>query len=198
VQPAPYSCTATRLIDGTTFTVTITVDTKGTGVVTFTVAAPRSTATPIVVRSYTGVSGQPMSSASGVIRAGETTARLILAPVRCGQLDVKAIITKPGASGGRIAGPRVTWGTNCKTVPPTTVAPTAPTTTPTTVPPTTAQATTTAPPEATSIVAPPSTTPTTLPVTGGTVGWLWATVSIAIGGVLILVSRVGRRLPKLG
>jgi len=203
IQSAPYSCTAKRVIDGTAFTVMITIDTRGTAVVTFAMAAPRSTDTPIVVRSYTGVSGQPVSSVSGVIRAGETTARLVLAPVRCGQLDVKAVWTKPGAAAGRIAGPSVTWGTNCKRPPTTVVAQTtvpatAPTTTPTTFPPTTTQVTTTAPPEATSIVAPPTTAATTLPVTGGTLGWLWATASIAVGGVLILVSRVGSRRPKLG
>src|SRR5262245_55005672 len=77
VQAAPSSGTSTRVIDGTGLTATIALDAHGTAAVTFTLAAPRSTDTPIVVRSYTGVSSQPLKSASGVIRAGETSARLV-------------------------------------------------------------------------------------------------------------------------
>ena len=102
--------------------------------------------------------------------------------IECGQLDVKAIKVTPGDRSGNIAGPVVTWGDVCQTVP------TTATTAPTTVSP--------------SSVSPSSVSPTnvqpTIPSTGtaGVVPWTWALPPLALAAFLIFLSRFRRPSPS--
>jgi LPXTG-motif cell wall-anchored protein len=176
VQQAPYSCTVTKTISGMTFTVHLDLDVAGTAVVTFDMSPVQATDVPVVVRSYTGISGAPSKEVTGVVAAGQTTARLVMAPVECGQLDIKAVHTARGDTRGRLAGPVVSWGTSCQPAPPPTTS--APPITPAPVPP-----------EATIISAVPVTTAAPLPATGSDLPWRLALGLIATAGVLILVSR---------
>ena len=47
LHPAPVTCTNSRLIDGTTFTVVLDVNASGVATVTYTLDAPRPADTPI-------------------------------------------------------------------------------------------------------------------------------------------------------
>ena len=186
-QVAPYSCQVTKVIGDLTFDVTLDIDAVGAAEVTFVMAPVQPVDVPIAVRSHTGIAGDPHQYVDAVIPAGFQTVRIVMPRVECGQLDIKAVETKPGAAAGRIAGPYVTWGQSC--VPETTT-----TTTTTTVPPTTGPAptTTATPPEATSIASTPTSRPA-LPVTGGTVPWIWAMPTLALAAILIMVSRLPHR-----
>ena len=175
VQQAPYSCTVTRTISGMTFTVHLDLDAAGTAVVTFDMSPVQATDVPVVLRSYTGISGAPSKEVTGVVAAGQTSTRLVMAQVECGQLDIKAVHTQRGNAAGRLAGPVVSWGTSCLPAPPPTTSAPAPTTP--------------VPPEATVISAVPVTTAAPLPVTGSDLPWRLALGLIAVAGVMILVSR---------
>jgi hypothetical protein len=205
VVMSPYTCTKQRTIDGTTFTVLLVVSND---VVTahYTLDAPRSSDTPIRVRSHQGISssGGAPTDVSGTIPAGGTSAVLSLA-LSCGQIDVKAVYTAAGDSRGRITAPYVTDTHNCTqtttttpTTTPTSSATTTPTTTPTTLatsipgttPPTTGPPTTVTTTAAATSTVPGSGRP--LPVTGRGSGLaVGGAVLVAIG--LVLVSAAGRR-----
>jgi hypothetical protein len=86
----------------------------------------------------------------------------------------------------------VAWNTTSTTAAPTTteVTTTTTTTTTTTVPTTTAAPTTAAtPPEATVIVSRPPSHRGALPETGTEIPWVWILPTLALGAVLILLSR---------
>ncbi len=102
VKVAPLSCTNTRTIDGTTFTVVLDVNAAGAMTVTYTLDAPRSTDTPIRVRAHRGISSNPNTNeVAGTIPAGATSAVLAV-QTNCGQVDVKAVFTGNGDARGRV------------------------------------------------------------------------------------------------
>ena len=113
VKVAPLSCTNTRTIDGTTFTVVLDVNAAGAMTVTYTLDAPRSTDTPIRVRAHRGISSNPNTNeVAGTIPAGATSAVLAV-QTNCGQIDVKAVFTGNGDARGRVAGPYITTADDC-------------------------------------------------------------------------------------
>src|SRR5262245_11220452 len=196
VQAAPVSCTNSRTIDGTTFTVVLDVTASGMATASITLDAPRATDTPIRLRSHLGISSNPnVNEVSAIIPAGATSATLS-SPIQCGQIDIKAVFTGNGDSRGRIAAPFVTTANNCQSAPsttttapttipattgPTTVPPTGPTSTPSSVSPTSQAATTTA---ASSTGA--------LPTTGtGTTLLVVSALLVVVGLVLVAKSRRG-------
>jgi len=206
VKMAPVTCTNTRTIDGTTFTVVLDVTTSEVVTATYTLDAPRSVDTPIRVRSHRGISSNPqVLEVSGVIPAGATSGSLTTS-LNCGQIDVKAVFTGNGDARGRIAAPFVTTPTDCQQVPPTTTATTIP---PTTAPPTTAPPTTAPPTGPTS--TPSSVSPTSagasttaaasgsgaLPVTGVGTGLLVVSaLLVGVGIVLVTKSRARDAVPE--
>ena len=174
IDQAPYSCTETRDITGITFTINLNIDATGRAVVDYTMSPVQQADVPIAVHSYTDISSDPRQFINGVIPAGQTTAQLVVPRIECGQLDIKAVETTPGAAAGNIAGPVVTWGDVCQ-VPTTT---TTTTTTPTSVSPTS--------------VSP------TIPPTGANriiEAWRWALPLLGLAAVMIVVAR---RRPAAG
>lgn len=199
VQTAPVSCTNSRTIDGTTFTVVLDVTAGGSVTASYTLDAPRSVDTPIRVRSHRGISSTPqVHETSGVIPAGATSGSLSTT-LSCGQIDVKAVFTGNGASAGRIAAPFVTTANDCQSAPTTTTTP--PTTTATTTP--TTSATTTPPTGATS--TPSSVSPTSagasttaaasstgaLPTTGTGTGLLVVSALLVLVGIVLITKSRG-------
>jgi hypothetical protein len=180
IDHAPYDCTDTKVINGITFTATLNVDAAGKATVTFLMSPVQQTDTPIAVHSYTDINQDPRQFINGTIPAGQTTATLVVPRIECGQLDIKAVFTTPGDSSGNIAGPVVTWGDVCQTVPTTT--------TPTTVSPSSVSP---------SSVSPSSVGPT-IPSTGtaGVVPWTWALPPLAVAAFLIFLSRYRRPSPR--
>jgi hypothetical protein len=176
IDHAPYDCTDTKVINNITFTITLDVDATGRATVNFVMAPVQQADVLIAVHSYTDINLGPKQFIDGTIPAGQSTVTLVVPRIECGQLDIKAVFVTPGDSAGNIAGPVVTWGAVCQTVPTTT-------TTPTSVSP--------------SSVSPSSVGPT-IPSTGtaGVVPWTWALPPLALAAVLILVAR--RRRPSPG
>ena len=114
IQTAPVTCTNSRTIDGTTFTVVLDVTAGGSVTASYTLDAPRSVDTPIRVRSHRGISSSPnVHEASGVIPAGATSGSLSTT-LSCGQIDTKAVFTGNGDARGRIAAPFVTTANDCQ------------------------------------------------------------------------------------
>jgi len=185
VQTAPISCTNSRTIDGTTFTVVLDVTAGGVVTATYTLDAPRSVDTAIRIRSHQGISSSPMvHETAGVIPAGATSASLTTT-LNCGQIDVKAVFTGNGDSRGRIAAPYVTNVDNCQAV----------TTTAATTIPSTTTAATTPPTGPTS--TPSSVSSGALPVTGTGPGLLVASAALVLVGiVLVAKSRGGDAIPQ--
>jgi hypothetical protein len=182
VDHAPYSCSDTKVISNITFTAQLDVDAAGRATVTYTMDPVQTAVVPIAVHSYTDISLGPKQFINGLIPVGATTATLVVPRIECGQLDIKAVFTTPGDSQGNIAGPVVTWGDVCQTVP--TTATTAPTTvSPSSVSP--------------SSVSPSSVSPT-IPSTGtaGVVPWTWALPPLAVAAFLIFLSRFRRPSPS--
>ena len=196
IQLAPVTCTNSRTIDGTTFTVVLDVTAGGSITASYTLDAPRSVDTPIRVRSHRGISSSPnVHEASGVIPAGATSGSLSTT-LSCGQIDTKAVFTGNGDARGRIAAPFVTNANDCQsaptttTAPPTTTAtttptgptttPTGPTTTPSSVSPTSAAASTTA---ASSSGA--------LPTTGTGTGLLVVSALLVLVGIVLITKSRG-------
>ena len=114
------------MINGISFTAQLDVDAAGKATVTYTIPSPAVAEIPIAVHSYTDINLGPKQFVTGTIPIDATTATLVVPRIECGQLDIKAVFTAPGDSNGNIAGPVVTWGDVCQTVP--TTATTAPTT----------------------------------------------------------------------
>jgi hypothetical protein len=179
VQVAPYSCRATKVIDHVTFDMTLHVDAAGRAEIELIMAPVQPVDVPVAVRSHTGVNGDPSQLVAAVIPAGSQTVKIVMPRVECGQLDIKAVETRPGAVKGRIAGPYVIWGESCAPVEVTT----------TSAPPTTGRAPTSRPPEATIIASTP-TSGVSLPVTGATVPWSWAVITLSVAVLLILAARL--------
>lgn len=196
VQLAPVTCTNSRTIDGTTFTVVLDVTAGGSITASYTLDAPRSVDTPIRVRAHRGISSDPnVHETSGVIPAGATSGSLSTT-LNCGQIDTKAVFTGNGDARGRIAAPFVTNANDCQsaptttTAPPTTTAtttptgptttPTGPTTTPSSVSPTSAAASTTA---ASSSGA--------LPTTGTGTGLLVVSALLVLVGIVLITKSRG-------
>ncbi len=202
VQMAPVTCTNSRTIDGTTFTVVLDVTAGGSITASYTLDAPRSVDTPIRVRSHRGISSTPqVHESSGVIPAGATSASLSTT-LNCGQIDVKAVFTANGDARGRIAAPFVTTANDCQSAPTTTAPTTTPTTSPTT-PATTAPLTgpTTTPASVSPTSAAASTTAASssgaLPTTGTGTGLLAVSaLLVLVGIVLITKSRGGDAVPQ--
>lgn len=204
VKMAPVTCTNTRTIDGTTFTVVLDVTAGGTVTATYTLDAPRSVDTPIRVRSHRGISSNPdVLEASGVIPAGATSGTLTTG-LMCGQIDTKAVFTGNGDARGRIAAPFVTTANDCQsapttTTPPTTTATTTPTTTATTTPPTGATSTpsSVSPTSAAASTTAASSSSGALPTTGAGTGLLVVSaLLVLVGIVLITKSRGGDAIPR--
>jgi hypothetical protein len=148
VKVAPLSCTNTRTIDGTTFTIVLDVDAAGAMTVTYTLDAARATDTAIRIRAHRGISSNPNTNeVTGTIPAGATSAVLSVQN-NCGQVDVKAVFTGNGDARGRVAGPFITTADNCSS--------SSVTTAPTTAPPTTGTGG--------GSTTPPSEAPTTCPL----------------------------------
>jgi LPXTG-motif cell wall-anchored protein len=126
VKVAPLTCTNTRTIDGTTFTIVLDVDGAGAMTVTYTLDAPRSVDTPIRIRAHRGISSNPdTNEVAGVIPAG-TTSAVLAVQNNCGQVDVKAVFTGNGDARGRVGGPFITTADNCSSSTATTPPPTGP------------------------------------------------------------------------
>ena len=205
VKVAPLSCTNTRTIDGTTFTVVLDVNAAGAMTVTYTLDAPRSTDTPIRVRAHRGISSNPNTNeVAGTIPAGATSAVLAIQS-NCGQVDVKAVFTGNGDARGRVAGPYITTADNCTSTP-TTGATTVP---PTTDGPTTSTGGSTTPSsEAVTTLPAGSTTPTSsassalsnraLPETGSDTPLLLvlSAALVVAGVVLVTKGRARNTLPE--
>jgi LPXTG-motif cell wall-anchored protein len=201
---APRTCTTTKLIDGTRFTVVLDVTAAGVATVTYTMDEPRLGETPIRVRWHEGInSGPSAAEVSGVIPRGSTgPVTLSLTAPNCGgQIDMKAVFTTNGDSRGRVGGPLISIET-CATAATTTSTSTPPTTIATTTPTTvlqssTATAATVASTSGASVLAATVTAHPAggLPVTGDSGMSLAAAgvVALMIGAVLVLVTR--RRLP---
>ena len=207
IQTAPVTCTNSRTIDGTTFTVVLDVTAGGSITASYTLDAPRSVDTPIRVRSHRGISSSPnVHEASGVIPAGATSGSLSTT-LLCGQIDTKAVFTGNGDARGRIAAPFVTTANDCQSAPATTT-PTTDTTTPTTSPTTPLTGPTTTPTgptttpssvSPTSAVAPTTAASSTgaLPTTGAGTGLLAVSaLLVLVGIVLITKSRGGDTVPQ--
>ena len=202
IQTAPVTCTNSRTIDGTTFTVVLDVTAGGSITASYTLDAPRSVDTPIRVRSHRGISSSPnVREASGVIPAGATSGSLSTT-LLCGQIDTKAVFTGNGDARGRIAAPFVTMANDCQSAPttpapPTTTATTSPTTSPTTAP--------TGPTSTPSSVSPTSAGASTtaasssgaLPTTGTGTGLLVVSaLLVLVGIVLVTKSRGSDAVPQ--
>lgn len=193
VMVAPYACTATAEIDGTTFTVVLEVDAAGALTVTYSLDAPRDTATDLRVRSHAGRWSDDPAEASSVLDPGAVSVVLSVGTILCGQIDVKAVFTGNGDARGRIAAPWVTTADDCQ---PTTTTTTTTTTTVPTTPPSTPPSSVAA--ETTAWVtsaAPASTAPASvsLPRTGPPSG---ALAGLAVGATVagcLLVLAAGRR-----
>src|SRR5262245_4726693 len=113
VKVAPLTCTNTRTIDGTTFTIVLAADAAGAMNVTYTLDAPRAGDTPIRVRAHRGISSNPdTNEVDGTIPAGATSAVLSVQN-NCGQVDVKAVFTANGDARGRVGAPFITTADNC-------------------------------------------------------------------------------------
>ncbi len=207
VKVAPLSCTNTRTIDGTTFTVVLDVNAAGAITVTYTLDAPRSADTPIRVRAHRGISSNPNTNeVSGTIPAGATSAVLAV-QTSCGQIDVKAVFTGNGDARGRVAGPYITTADDCSSTPTTEATTVPPTTGPTTGPTTSTGGSTTPSSEAVTTL-PPSSTPTSsgssalsnraLPETGSDGALLLALSAalVVVGVVLVTKSRARDTLPE--
>jgi hypothetical protein len=203
IQTAPITCTNSRTIDGTTFTVVLDVTAGGAVTASYTLDAPRSVDTPIRVRSHRGISSDPRTlESSGVIPAGATSASLTTT-LNCGQIDVKAVFTGNGDARGRIAAPFVTMANNCQSAPTTTTTTTTspttvPTTAPTTPPPTGATST---PSSVSPTSAAASTTAASssgaLPTTGTGTGLLVVSaLLVLVGIVLVTKSRGSDAVPQ--
>src|SRR6476659_8175308 len=201
IQSAPVTCTNSRTIDGTTFTVVLDVTAGGSITASYTLDAPRSVDTPIRVRSHRGISSSPnVHEASGVIPAGATSGSLSTT-LSCGQIDTKAVFTGNGDARGRIAAPFVTNANDCQSAPTTTAPPTTTATTTPTGPTTTP----TGPPTTPSSVSPTSAAASTtaasssgaLPTTGTGTGLLVVSaLLVLVGIVLITKSRGGDAIPQ--
>jgi len=128
-QQAPYSCSATKIIDGTTFTSHLSETASGHLSVSIDLAAPRSIPTLIHMTSHEGNSGAGLAQTdpNKVIPAGSTHGVLTIAHALCGQIDVKVVYTRTGNGNGRMSGAYVENDT-CKEVTPPTSTP--PSTTP--------------------------------------------------------------------
>jgi LPXTG-motif cell wall-anchored protein len=192
VKVAPLSCTNTRTIDGTTFTVVLDVNAAGAMTVTYTLDAPRATDTPIRVRAHRGISSNTNTNeVAGMILTGATSAVLAVQS-NCGQVDVKAVFTGNGDARGRVAGPFITTADNCMSTPSTDA---------TTVPPATGPSTTTGgsttPSSEAVTTLPPSSTPTSsgssalsnraLPETGSDAPLLLAlSAALVVAGVVLV------------
>jgi hypothetical protein len=190
---APRTCTNTKVIDGTAFTVVLDVTAAGVATVTYTLDAPRVGETPIRVRWHEGInSGPSAAQASGVIPVGSTgPARLSVTALSCGgQIDMTAVFTSNGDRLGRVGGPFITIET-CTTAMTTTTS-TPPDATPTT--PTTAP-TSTASTSAAVVLAATVTSQAAggLPATGGSGMGPGAAgvVALVIGVALVVVTRRG-------
>ena len=130
VQMAPVTCTNSRTIDGTTFTVVLDVTAGGTITASYTLDAPRSVDTPDPGALTPGDLVHP--AGPRVVGRDPGGRRR---PPRCRRRSTaarstsKAVFTGNGDARGRIAAPFVTTANDCQSAP-TTTAP--PTTTPTT------------------------------------------------------------------
>ena len=163
IQVAPVACQNQRTIDGTTFTVVLSVSASGAITATYSLDAPRSADTPIRLRAHHGISSNPnVNETSGTIPAG-TASAVLSTQTLCGQIDVKAVYTGNGDARGRVAAPYVTTQDNCGATPPTTAPPTTPV--PTTAPPTSAGTTTPTTPTTPGSTTPSSVSQNTLPAT---------------------------------
>ena len=204
-HPAPLTCTNSKLIDGTTFTVVLNVDAGGVATITYTLDAPRPADTPIRVRWHEGISTGPiLSEVSGVIPAGSIgPVALSLSASTCGgQIDMKAVFTANGDVRGRVGAPMVSTpsctaaSTTTTVASTTTTVPTTTTTTPASTT-TTIATTTTGSTVVTSTSVPPSVSQalvsTTLPRTGSSNHtYNIALVAVALGSLLVVIAGARR------
>lgn len=210
-HPAPLTCTNSKLIDGTTFTVVLNVNASGVATITYTLDAPRAADTPIRVRWHEGISTGPViSEVSGVIPAGSTgPVVLSVSASTCGgQIDMKAVFTANGDVRGRVGAPLVstpsctaasttTTAATSTTTTPTSTTTTIATTTTTTATTTTMGTTTTGSTVVTSTSVPPSVSQalvsTTLPRTGSSNHtYNVALVAVALGSLLVVIAGARR------
>ena len=117
IQVAPVTCQNQRTIDGTTFTVVLSVSASGAITATYSLDAPRAADTPIRLRAHHGISSNPnVNETSGTIPAGATSA-VLSSQTLCGQIDVKAVYTGNGDARGRVTAPYVTTQDDCGSTP---------------------------------------------------------------------------------
>jgi LPXTG-motif cell wall-anchored protein len=202
---APRTCTNTKVIDGTAFTVVLDVTAAGVAKVTYTLDAPRAGETPIRVRWHEGInSGPSAAEVSGVILVGSTgPATLSLTALKCGgQIDMTAVFTSNGDSRGRVGGPFISIDT-CATAP-TTTATTTPPEAVSTIPMTVPSSSTSSPAPLTTstgstsaavvLAATVSSQPAGgLPATGGS-GMspvVAGAAALVVGGALVMLTRRG-------
>ena len=102
---APYSCRASKVIDHITFDMTLHVDVAGRAEIELVMTPVQPVDVPVAVRSHTGVNGEPSQLVAAVIPAGSQTIKVVMPRVECGQLDIKAVETRPGAAPGGSPGP---------------------------------------------------------------------------------------------
>ena len=124
-QQAPYSCSSTKIIDGSIFTIVENETAAGKITVAFSLKSPRNVPTPIHVTSHQGNSGSggPQTDPTRVIPAGSTgPVTLTIPKALCGQVDVKAVFLGAGNGNGRMSGSYIVNDT-CKVTPPSTTSP---------------------------------------------------------------------------
>lgn len=122
---APEDCTRTKTLFGSTWTAHVHVKPDASGYVTISLAAPRTTDSPVRVTWHDGYSSGPTAyRIDGTIPAGGTTITLTLAKPTfdatqdCGgQLDVKVVEVLGSQSAGRLTAPYITVD-RCRAVPP--------------------------------------------------------------------------------
>ena len=205
IQTAPVTCTNSRTIDGTTFTVVLDVTAGGSITASYTLDVPRRSDTPSACARTRDLSSPEVHEASGVIPAGARSGTTVDDAEPAAEIDTKAVFTGNGRRPGRIAAPFVTTANAASRRPP----PAPPTTTATTRrrPPTTRPRPTTGPTATDAVAVSPtlggcSTTAApsssgALPTNGAGTGLpVVSALLVLVGIVLITKSRGDYAVPQ--
>lgn len=194
-QQAPYSCTATKRVDGTVFTSHLSTTADGHIHASIDLATPRDLPTLIHMTSHDGNSGagKAQTDPTKVIPAGGTHGELDIFPGLCGQIDLKVVFTSRGNGAGRMSGAYVNNDT-CKVRPPSTTSP-PPATSIVQHPSTSTPGGIAPPPSSSSTVpvrhVPHDLTGSALPATG--IDMILVPVALAFAAVGTALARVARR-----
>ena len=103
---APVTCTNSRVIDGTKFTVVVNETAGGSLSVTFSFPA-RAVPTQLTIKSHVGKSGSNQGVTDPIVTVppNGTTATLTIPQANCGQVDIHAVFVGPNAANSRVSGP---------------------------------------------------------------------------------------------